>query len=299
MFGKDVLDHFRPRWYWHELAIVLVVSGFVVVAILIGGGRLTDVWTHETRNFASWLLPSSPGTPEPTQSAGSKPEIVSTSPAQQAHAPSPASPDIQFVPSMPMMPFELSGQSATYDGWPPVKGSNQTSVADVPLPIARPVIKRLQKSAKSDELINGTQNGEVEKQNRSVDQTGDIKRQSKTTPKSIKSQIDARKAAAAELEKDYADADVAISTRVSGLGGTVLNLNYSQFNDATVKKIMGVSSFTTALAQVGFKTIIFTGDQNKTWSFPLQPPPPSTTATQGVAPGDRMSKEQPAPGPTD
>jgi hypothetical protein len=183
-----------------------------------------------------------------------------------------------------MMPFELSDQSATYNGWPPVKGSNQTSVLYVPLPIARPDL---------------TQNGEMETRDRSVDQTGDIKRQSKTTPKSIKSQIDARKAAAAELEKDYADADVAISTRVSGLNGTALNLDYPQFNDATVQKIMGVSSFTTALAQVGFKTIIFKGNQNKTWSFPLPPPPPSTTATQGVAPGDRVSKEQPAPGPTD
>jgi hypothetical protein len=266
MFGKDVLDQFRPRRYWHGLTIVLgicIVSGFVL-AILTGGGSLIDILTHEAQIFMSSRLPSSPAAREPTKSS------------------SPTSPAIQSAPFMPAMPFGLSDQSRTSNGWPAAIGSNQASGSDVPLPIARP----------DPRVIVG-------KRDRYVDQTAEIKRQSKTTPKSIKSEIDARKAAAAELEQDYADANVAITTRVSGLDGTVLNLRYPQFNDVTVKKIMGVNSFTTALAQVGFNKIIFTANENKMWSFPLQLPSPSTTATQGAAPGDRTSNEQPDPGSND
>ncbi len=302
MFGKDVLDHFRPRRYWHELAILLGVSGFVVLAILIGGGRFAGKLSHETQIFISWLLPSPPGAPEPAQPVKSEVEVPSSSPMPQAHVPSPTSPAIQSSPTMSAMPFELSDQSGTFKGWPPENGSNQASVSDVPFPPARPdlrIIGRLRKALKPDELNNGNQNGKIEQQDRPVDQTGNIQPQSKTAPKSIKSELEKRKAAAAELEKDYADANVAISTHVSGLNGTVLNLHYLQFDDATVKKIMDVNSFTTALAQAGFKTIIFTGDQNKTWSFPLQPPSPSDTATQGAAPGATTTNKQPAPGLTD
>jgi hypothetical protein len=99
------------------------------------------------------------------------------------------------------------------------------------------------------------------------------------------------------LEQDYADANVAITTRVSGLNGTVLNLHYPQFNDVTVQKIMGLNSFTTALAQVGFKKN--TANQTKMWSFPLQLASPSTIAPEGAAPGDRTSNEQPGPGSND
>jgi hypothetical protein len=265
MFGKDVLDHIRPRRYWHELVLgICIVSGFVVlaIAILTGGGRLIEILTRAGQIFIASPLPSSPAAP--------------------AQSPSPLSPAIQSAPFMPAMPFELPNQSGTYDGWPAASGSNQASVTDVPLPIARPDLRVI-----------------VGKRDRSVDQAADLKRQPKTTPKSIKSEIDARKAAAAELEQDYADANVAITTRVSGLNGTVLNLHYPQFNDVTVQKIMGLNSFTTALAQVGFKKIIFTANQTKMWSFPLQLASPSTIAPEWAAPGDRTSNEQPGPGSND
>src|SRR5262249_48901027 len=124
MFGKDVLDHFRPRRYWQELVLgICIVLGVVVVAFLTGGGRLIDILTHEAEIFISSPLPSSPAAREPAKSL------------------SPTSPTIQSAPLMPAMPFELSNRSGTYNGWPAFNGSNWASVSDVPLPVARPDLR--------------------------------------------------------------------------------------------------------------------------------------------------------------
>jgi hypothetical protein len=264
-----------------------VVTGLVVFAIEVEGRKLTEVFA-EARIFISSLRPTLPREKED---------------AQSVPAPPPAPPAIPPVPIMPAMPFEFSAQSNAYNGWPPSNETHQASVSDVPLPTARPdlrVIEGLRKSLRTDGLNNsGTQNGEIERQDRPAEQTGGIKRQSATTPQSIKSEIDARKKAAAELEQNYADANVAITTHVSGLNATVLNLDYPQFTDVTVQKIMAVDSFTTALARQGFKTIVFAGDQNKVWSFPLKPSSPENTVTQQPAPGDGVPNPQPGPGPNE
>lgn len=124
------------------------------------------------------------------------------------------------------------------------------------MPVARPnknIIEKMRKSArKSDATIR----------------------------ESTVSEADARKLAAVDLERAYVNAGIAISTRVSGLNGTVLNIEYPRFDDALVQKIMHVPSFAATLEKVGFTKIIFKTDQNKMWEFQLQPPSQSDSASQ-------------------
>jgi hypothetical protein len=110
------------------------------------------------------------------------------------------------------------------------------------------------------------------------------KRQPNTIGHELKtSEFEARKIAATELEKSYSNAGITILTHVSGINGTVLNLQYPQFSDALVQKLMSLHSFAATLSKVGFTKIIFTANQNKTWAFPLQPTSQSDTALQEPA----------------
>jgi hypothetical protein len=62
------------------------------------------------------------------------------------------------------------------------------------------------------------------------------------------SELDARRTLALDLERSYISSGVTdISTRVSGLNGTILNIEYRNLNDALVQKIMGVNSFAALL----------------------------------------------------
>lgn len=97
--------------------------------------------------------------------------------------------------------------------------------------------------------------------------------------------MEARKTAAMQLERSYADAGLPITAAVSGEDGTVLDLQYANFNEALVAKMMTVPSFATTVRKLGFTKIVFAAGPDKTWTRtikrssapPEEPSPPDET----------------------
>lgn len=270
-----------------SVAIVLgfcSLSGIFAFAILMGSGRLPNFLKHRAQVSISSQPGLAPRPQEGTRPAETGSEIGSIVPDQVA---SPA-PVIQSAPIIPAMRVEQIPNQTEMSLFPKTSGSNQASFSQVPLPIARPnrrVIEQMRKTAKSEMLNKTNKNiNEIDKRDSPLNQAKDTNRHVKTiVHESETSEIDARKIAALELERSYVNAGIAISTHVSGLNGTVLNIEYPQFNDALVQKILSVHSFAATLGKVGFTQIIFKAAQDKIWAFPLQPPSQAGTALQEPA----------------
>jgi len=146
------------------------------------------------------------------------------------------------------------------------KKPNQTLVENVPMPVARP------------NPTGGTAKQEAESKTEQASAQSGTK-----ADRPVTSEVDERRTLALDLERSYISSGITnISTRVSGLNGTVLNIEYPNLNDALVQKIMAVNSFAALLQKAGFTKIVFKGSQNKTWTIPLEKPSGPDTASQGA-----------------
>ena len=301
MFGNDVLDRFdRRRRFWRRVVIAIaailnicLLSGIAALMILMWGGRSLNFETRARRIPASSASPSAPSQQIEVQSAEAKPEIGLIEPNQAVPSPSQNSaltrlPPMQSVLINPAVPSAKIPEQVATDHEPASEAekTNSTSVANVPMPRARPdrhVIERAGNYAKTAESDNKTKNAITNREGR-VNQAEAPKPPSNTEQHGPKaSGIDARRTLALDLEQSYTSSGVSISTHVSGSNGTVLNIQYSRFDDALVQKILSVKSFAAMLGKVGFTKIIFAGSQDKTWTFPLQPPSQSDKASPGAA----------------
>jgi hypothetical protein len=289
MFGNDVLDRFNERRRFQRRIIdsltavlnICLLSGIAAFVVLTIGGRTSNFESHTAKMSTSSPPASAPRPQKGARSAETKPEIAPTvrdeaaSFVPQDNILTPALPLPQFDPTIAAVPLR-----------PETTAPSQESVANVPIPVARrnrKTIGQAQKSATSNAPTNKPKN-DFAKRDGPAQQTKEAKRQSNAGAHEPKTpDVEDRRITALDLERSYMSAGISISTKLSGLNGTVLNIQYPQFNDEMVQKIMGVKSFTATLGKVGFTKIVFTGAQDQTWAFPLQPPAQANTASQAPA----------------
>jgi hypothetical protein len=288
MLRDNALDRFEHRHYGRRIIIAtfillgaVIVPGFVTFAVLTGSGNLFNSVTRGPEISAVTTRTTSP-----------KPKSKVTGPTQPVIQPAPTFPKTSFGQNPEQN--EMNYKRFSKDNPP-----SPEWLADVPM-VARP---HRRDTGKMPEAVKSSNSNQENKNEKSIEkpkalakQAPDTEHQSKPTAlTSATSAIEARKVAAIRLEQSYANAGVDISTHVSGANGTVLELQYLEFDDATVQKIMNVNSFAATLGKIGFTKIIFAGDQNKTWTFPLHPPSRSDIAPQEPGSVNNASHGQPAP----
>jgi hypothetical protein len=266
MFRNDVLDRFdQRRRFWRTLTIKLFV--FFDICFLLELTAFAILVKSGTFKFpapAIKLVTSAPPTSKhqsqnPAKSTDTKPPIA------------PAEAESLSEPLHTLPPLSLAPEPNTD------RLTQQMLPTDIPMPPVRPShLASTPEHIQSDELNTPNMKSST-KRDAPIEQTDG----NKPPPNKPKlPDIDARRTAALDLERTYANADVPISTRISGPDGTILNLEYSQFNDALVQNIMSVRSFAATLSSVGFTMITFTGAQNKRWVFPLAASSQSNKSSQ-------------------
>jgi hypothetical protein len=288
MIGNDVLDRFDERRHLRRRifdSLAIVFNGILMLAFAALVSLSLIAEPRNLERHPAQMSTASPPPPAEKLERSARPAKIQTSNEPVSTVPedstSTQAPTIGQV--APIEPAEPSGPTSNQTGEGQPAGTekpNQALADNVPMPVARPNPAR---SKKSDETANKNQNhaakqddhGKTEQAN---DQSG------KKAIEPATSELDARRTLALDMERSYISSGVTdISTHVSGLNGTILNIEYPNLNDALVQKIMGVNSFAALLQKAGFTKIIFKGSQNKAWTIPLEKPSGPDTASQGTA----------------
>jgi hypothetical protein len=285
MLLHDVLDQFDKRHRflrWMRIALVIGIclsSGFIALMFLARDGRYLNLGTHAVHVFMSSKRSIAPRSPQHVQSSKTTPETAPTGMHQSAlfaltEKRLVATPSfVQSNATIPIGPFwdAPTQVGKSHEPFPEIKRSHHISFAKIPLPVVRPVQHIIGSTNKSDQTENPINisiskfaaQDHSDQTKKAMHQSGEAVHEKKT------SDVDERRIAALKLEQNYISAGIDISTKVTGINGSTLEIRYLQFNDALVRKIMNVPSFAKTLGEVGFDEIVFTGIQGKTWSFPL------------------------------
>jgi hypothetical protein len=261
----DVLYQFDAQRRFRRQVVNGVAVAFNIVLLAAFGALLVVSWNSET------------GNPDQQASAPANPTLEMTAPIQsspsalQNDGPLADLPMIRPTPADPtaLIGQMLSGPMGQSDLVPLPDQTFAPRVKTVPVP-ASDLDRHV---AIDNKKQNGSENASVKKHEEAANKAPQATQEPKpNATESLAAEIERRRMAALDLERSYATSGVTISAHVSGANGTVLNMEY-QFNDALVQKIVGVPTFKETLGELGFRMIVFTGTQGKTWSFPLQTKP--------------------------
>jgi hypothetical protein len=257
MFRDDVLSRIvQRRRFWRSITISLIVFfdvcfllEFTAFAVLVKSGKFTiHAPAIETSS-------SSTTTSERRSQISPKSTEKKMPPMLTEAEPSTKPPQFFSEPNSTILQPDID------------RFTHRGLFKDIPLPPARPRQSSLPQTPEKSDDLNKAAKKRSSEHNATLEQRNEDKQQPLNRLKP--SDIDARRTTALDLERSYANAGVTISTKISGPDGTMLSLEYSQFNDTLVQNIMSVPSFAATLRDIGFKTIAFIGTQNKKWVFQL------------------------------